>query len=135
MKRYRPSNGTEGEGFMEAHCYQCLHERWIHRQKEDRDEDKCVIINLTMGYDVNDPEYPDEWTYDEKGDPTCTKFVKFDWSNDDDDNPREPPPIPPEDPRQLMMPFDITELFPCEEVVITKTAIVEAAWLKELEHA
>ena len=97
--------------------------RWIHRQKEDRDEDKCEIINLTMGFDVNDAEYPSEWTYDDKGHPTCTKFVKFDWGTDDD--PREPgPKPPPDDPMQLLMPFDFAELFDCDEVVVTKHAIV-----------
>lgn len=134
--KYRPSNGTEGEGFMEEHCHQCLHERWTHRQKEDRDEDKCPIIFLAMSYGVNDPEYPREWTYDTKGQPMCTKFVKFDWGDEDD--PREPGPDikpPPDDPMQLLMPFDIAELFPFGEVVVTKTAIVEAEWLKELQRA
>lgn len=134
MRKYRPSNGTEGEYFMEAHCHQCIHERWIHHPDTTGDDGKCQIINLTMGYGVNDPEYPSEWIYDAKGQPTCTKWVKFDWGTDDD--PRDPgPPPDPEDPMQLMMPFDITELFPFGEVVVTKTAIVEAAWLKELQHA
>lgn len=130
---YQPSNGTEGEYFMEEFCYQCIHERWIHRQKEDRDEDKCTIINLSMSYDRNDPEYPKEWTYDAAGKPTCTKWVKFDWGSDDD--PREPgPKPPPDDPNQFMMPFDIWELFPCADVVVTPTAIIEREVLEQLER-
>ena len=135
-KKYRPSNGTEGEYFMEEHCYQCLHERWIHRQKEDRDEDKCAIITDAMCYDLKDPEYPSEWTYDAKGQPTCTKFVKFDWGTDDD--PREPaPPPPPDDPRQLLMPFGFADLLGelwGSEVVVTKTAIVEREWIEQYER-
>ena len=133
-EKYRPSNGTEGDGFHENFCFRCLHERWIHRQKEDRDEDKCEIMSRSLLYQVDDPKYPSEWTYDEKGQPTCTKFVKFDWGTDDD--PREPGPTPqPEDPLQLLMPFDFAELFDCDEVVVTKHAIVERAWLEELQHA
>lgn len=133
-RKYRPSNGTEGEYFMEAHCYQCLHERWIHRQKDDRDEDKCDILTRSMAFGIDDPEYPVEWTHDESGHATCTKFVKFDWGTDDD--PHEPPDPPsPDDPRQLLMPFDFAELFDCDEVVVTRTAIVERAWLEEMQNA
>ena len=136
MNLYRPSCGTEGEDFRERFCYQCLHERWIHRQKEDRDEDKCKIMTNTMLFDTNEPEYPREWTYDEKGSPTCTAFVKFDWGTDDD--PNEPCPDikpPPDDPAQLLMPFDITDYFPFADVVVTRHAIIEHEVLRELQTA
>lgn len=94
---YRPSSGTESDSFMSRHCYQCRHERWLHRQKEDRDEDKCPIISLSMGYDVDDPLYPKEWTYNKDSKPTCTKFSFWDWSKGE-----EPPEKPDEpDPNQL----------------------------------
>lgn len=134
-EKYRPSNGTEGEGFHENFCFQCLHERWVHRQKEDLDEDKCEIMTNAMCYALSDPKYPREWTYDEKGNPTCTKFVKFDWGDDDD--PREPGPDlkpPPDDPAQLLMPFAMSELFGTlwgDDVVVTKTALVEREWFEE----
>lgn len=132
-KPFIPSNGTEGDMFMEEFCFQCIHERWTHRQKEDRDEDKCGIMNRALLYDTKDPEYPKEWVFTAEGWPVCTSWKKFDWGTRDD--PHEPPPPPePEDPRQLMMPFDITELFPFGDVVVTRTAIVERAWLEELAN-
>ena len=130
---YRPTSGTEGECFHERFCYQCIHERWVHRQKEDRDEDKCVVLTATLGLGTDDPGYPKEWTYGEDGKPTCTKFVKFDWGTDDDPNePDSPRPVEPDDPAQLLMPFDITDFFPFADVVVTKHAIVEREWI---EHA
>lgn len=103
MKKYRPSNGTEGEYFMDKHCMNCLH--------CDPDPDgakQCEILMRAMCYSVNDEEYPTEWTYiDDK--PTCTKWQKWDWGNDgdpdDDNNPKSPIVY---DPNQLML-FSITD--------------------------
>ena len=92
MKKYKPSNGTEGEGFMGQYCYQCIHERWVHAMEEDIEQDKCDILTRTMIHDINDPEYPSEWTYDDNGKATCTKWQKWDWGDDDDRN--EPPEKP-----------------------------------------
>lgn len=107
MKKYQPSNGTEGEGFMENYCYNCIHERWVHRQDEDKEEDKCDILSRSMIHDVKDKEYPSEWTYDENNRPICTKFSKFDWGGDDDR--REPPPKPYEPPPNQLMLFSISD--------------------------
>lgn len=121
---YRPSNGTEGMIFMEDFCCQCIHERWMHHPDTTGDDGKCPIVSATMAYDTSDKEYPKEWTYDAAGKPTCTKWVKFDWGSDDD--PREPgPKPPPEDPRQFLLPYDITDFFPFADVVVTKHAIIE----------
>lgn len=68
IQLYRPSNGTEGEFFMESHCYQCKHD------DGGIGERVCEIIGNTMCYDIADPEYPVEWCYDTDGVPTCTKF-------------------------------------------------------------
>lgn len=67
---YRPSNGEEGEVFMEAWCARCRRDA-AHR----RDESKagCTIIARSMAYDVGDPKYPKDWVQDEKG-PRCTRF-------------------------------------------------------------
>lgn len=65
LRPYRPSNGTEGMGFMEAFCFQC---------ERDRDED-CQILANTFAYDVTDAEYPAEWVCDESG-ARCTAFVQ-----------------------------------------------------------
>jgi hypothetical protein len=65
---YQPSNGTEGEYFMEDFCYQCLH---------DQDPDKgCVLIMLSIFRKPGDPDYPKEWIYNQDGEPTCTKFYR-----------------------------------------------------------
>jgi len=66
-KLYRPSNGTEGEIFMAEFCYQCEH--------DDGESLFCDLIARSMGYDVNDSEYPQEWQYADDGNtPVCTKF-------------------------------------------------------------
>ncbi len=95
-KKYRPSNGSEGCGFMGAFCENC---------KFDNGElgIYCDILGRTMIYEVTDPGYPDEWTYDEKGAPTCTKFSKWRWIKDDDGNWIKPEEIPPVDPNQLAL--------------------------------
>lgn len=109
MKKYQPSNGTEGMIFTENFCEQCLHERWCHFPDEDKDEDKCEIWNNTMIYNINDKEYPEEWIYDSDDNPTCTKWQKWDWGNDNDDRKEPPkPPYEPQDPSQLMM-FSIAD--------------------------
>ncbi len=48
---YRPSNATEGEWFESNWCCKC--------QKEDVDTEVfCGIHTLTLGYGVEDKEYP-----------------------------------------------------------------------------
>lgn len=103
-RKYRPSNGTEGEYFMSEHCYQCIHDNPDYDAKSPR----CEIMTFVMCFDTNDKEYPKEWIYGDDGKPTCTKFKKWDWGNDgnpdDIDNPKAPIP---ENPNQLVMPFEI----------------------------
>ena len=65
-EKYRPSNGTEGEMFMEKFCYRCIH--------EDGDENLCNILSSTFWHDVDDKESPPEWQYGKDGQPLCTKF-------------------------------------------------------------
>jgi hypothetical protein len=65
MRKYRPSNGSEGLWFMGKFCDRCAN---------DSEGDECEIIALTMALDVDDDGYPEEWTY-KNGDPVCTKFV------------------------------------------------------------
>lgn len=69
-----------------------------------------MILCKTMVYEVNDPKYPEEWTYDANGSPVCTAWQKWDWGKDDDGNWIEPAPPPIDDPRQLTMPFIFDEL-------------------------
>lgn len=69
MKLYRPSNGTEGCGFIECWCDLCEHEQG-NRQ--------CKILTNTMAYDIKDKEYPKEWIYADNGLPICTAFKRYD---------------------------------------------------------
>ena len=61
-KPYRPSNGTEGDMFMEQFCYRCIHDCY------------CNIIPLSMLHHVDEREYPEELKFDAEGCPTCTAF-------------------------------------------------------------
>jgi len=72
IRKYRPASGIEGEGFVENHCYRCVHEKWLHTQREG--DKKCEILSNTMIYRIDEPEYPVEWQYNEQGIPICTKF-------------------------------------------------------------
>jgi hypothetical protein len=93
-RKYVPSNGTEGEGFIEAFCWRffhwrfieafcwnCANEKWIHTFKDG--DKKCDILSRSMIYRVEDEEYPKEWIYDENGKPTCTAWKEWDWKNGD----------------------------------------------------
>ena len=110
-KKYRPSNGTEGMSFIESFCDQCIHEKFVHTNNDD--DLKCEILSNTMIYDLNDPEYPSEWTYDALDKPCCTKYVFYNWNNDNDDDdrfwtpPKKPDPIPD---NQLCFPFALDEI-------------------------
>lgn len=104
-EKYRPSNGTEGECFMEHHCYHCIH---------DNGKDKiCDILTRSMCCDKTDKEYPEEWTYEESGRATCTSWKKWDWGRDGDPNDPDNPNYRPPDldnPNQLLFPFLFDEL-------------------------
>jgi hypothetical protein len=64
-EKYRPSNGTEGEQFMCAWCFEC------ERDKEQN----CPILAATMALDEDDPNYPVEWGFDSAGLPQCAAYV------------------------------------------------------------
>jgi hypothetical protein len=63
MKKYRPSNGAEGETFKTNFCYKC---------KFGCDDD-CDIAEATWMYGIEDDEYPKEWIKD-GNEPKCTAF-------------------------------------------------------------
>ena len=65
---YRPSNGTEGHGFISAWCEICARDKGQN----------CPILAATFAYDVDDPQYPTEWSFDDFGMPQCTAFVHED---------------------------------------------------------
>lgn len=70
VELYRPSNGTEGEWFVEHFCENCERER----QWREEEINPCEILGATFMFDVDDEGYPTEWRYVE-GKPTCTAFV------------------------------------------------------------
>lgn len=117
-KKFRPSNGTEGEIFMDAFCYRCIHEKWSHTQNDN--DAKCGILSATMIYDYKDEKYPSEWTFAENGYPVCTAWKHWDWGGRNGEDINEPPPPPIDDPRQLVMPFLIDEIIKeqQEEVIL-----------------
>lgn len=70
---YRPSNGTEGEMFMERFCYRCKREQPYLKS----DQIGCGILTQTMIHYTTDPEYPTEWVSDDDCglvNPRCTAF-------------------------------------------------------------
>lgn len=66
-KKYRPPNGIEGECFQSEWCYNC----WYNHLNS------CQVLMMTTVYDIDDPEYPVEWIYNEQGKPVCTKFLTY----------------------------------------------------------
>lgn len=98
-EKYRPSNGSEGCAFMDHFCEHCANEKFIHTNRHG--DLQCNIADRSMIYDLKDPEYPSEWTYDQDGLPTCTAWKYFKWELDNDGNLIDPPPAP--DPNQLSL--------------------------------
>jgi len=114
--KYRPSNGTEGACFSCFFCENCMFEKYIHTCKEG--DLQCNILNRAWLLDINDENYPSEWTYDAIGNPICTKWISWNWEKDDDDNWNDPPEPDPIGPNQLLIPFPFEDLFPFEKIVI-----------------
>ncbi len=121
-KPYTPSNGTEGTWFISKFCDNCVHQ---HPDPENPRQCYDILLKSLMG------GQPPEWVYNEEAEPVCTAFVKFDWGDEDDgwNDPDGPDsPIQPEDPNQLLIPFDISELFFFDQdIIVTKRAIIETS--------
>lgn len=105
-RKYRPSNGTEGECFVDTYCMNCF-----HCDPNPEGKKQCQILMRSLLYNTNEPGYPEEWIYDDKDEPTCTNYKKWDWGNDGNpDDPDNPNYRPPEDPNQLCFPFIFDEI-------------------------
>lgn len=75
-ERYRPSNGSEGEGFQAAFCDHCERDRAFRESYPHVDgADGCPILAAALALDINHPSYPKEWTFDRDGHSTCTAFT------------------------------------------------------------
>lgn len=96
---YHPSNGTEGYWFTEKYCMHC-----IHCDPDPDGEKQCEILCASLFDNV------EEWVYKNNGEPTCTKWKKWDWEKqgnpDDPDNPNAPIAV---GENQLSLPF-LTEI-------------------------
>lgn len=112
MRKYRPSNGTEGEYFIEEHCMNC-----IHMDPNPEGVKQCDILLRSMVYDIEEKEYPTEWVYKD-GEPTCTSWQKWDWGDDGDpDDPYNPKAPTPVAPNQLML-FSILDEIEAPELTV-----------------
>ena len=61
-KRYRPSSGSEDDAFMVDFCWDCVY------------NEACDILYHSAKFQIHEDEYPEEWTFDEDGNRTCTAF-------------------------------------------------------------
>lgn len=131
-KPFQPSNGTEGIMFCEAFCDRCA----MQHPNSDDPEKQCLILLSTMIHSPGDKEYPFEWKYNAEGWPVCTSWIKWDWGNGDDpDGWNEPPGPEPYDPNQLLIPFDITELFEfSDDLIVTRHCVTEASLWATTNH-
>lgn len=108
QRKYRPSNGSEGDWFCSTYCYNCIRGKYEHTG--DTRDNPCDIISSSMCFDTKDDEYPKEWIYNESNEPTCTSFVKWDWEKGDDEEWNDPPVTPDTPDNQLCFPFAFEEL-------------------------
>jgi hypothetical protein len=65
---YRPSNGTEGECFMEQWCHCCVLDRAARDEACDPSEGCRILADAFAGLQ------PSQWIYGEDGKPRCTSF-------------------------------------------------------------
>jgi len=68
---YRPSNGSEGEGFEAQFCNRCTRDQDFR----DNDGDSCQILAAVHAWPISDPNYPKEWVTDDKKGARCTAFT------------------------------------------------------------
>lgn len=71
-KPYQPSNGSEGEMFMDMWCARCTHDAAF--RADPNAADGCEIVANTMAMSARDPDYPREWQYSTDGQPICRAF-------------------------------------------------------------
>ena len=73
VRLYRPSNGTEGEGFVSSFCMECKRDEEFWRDEGPG----CEIAARALIFDVDEEGYPTEWRYVD-GVPGCTAFRPVD---------------------------------------------------------
>lgn len=63
---YKPSNGSEGAGFIERYCRRCVHDG----------RENCPILMASLVFSGD--QYPNLWREDEPGRPMCLCFSESD---------------------------------------------------------
>ena len=71
VRKYCPSNGSEGDGFISGWCEKCRYEGFT-------EDTYCAILSDSYVYSVDDDRFPSQWRYDDDGKPVCTAFVADD---------------------------------------------------------
>lgn len=71
VKLYQPSNGTEGDYFMDEFCFNCVHDNYT----DENPRGACPILMMTMAFNTKDDGYPNQWRYVD-GKPKCLAFNK-----------------------------------------------------------
>lgn len=77
IKKYEPSNGTEGEMFKSKFCYKCI--KYPHSPEGKY---QCLILLKTFCYNITNEKYPHQWQIKEDG-PVCTAYKNRDEFNAD----------------------------------------------------
>lgn len=72
IELYRPSNGTEGDIFVNEWCAFCA-----HNPTNNEAENQCETLFKSFVYGIEEEEYPNEWRYID-GRPGCTRFQQRD---------------------------------------------------------
>lgn len=82
MHKYRPACGTEGADFIDHWCGRCKRDKAFRNDEGD----SCPIVANSFIFDVDDPRYPSEWQYDDKGHPICAAFEEMGSPDKRDEN-------------------------------------------------
>ncbi len=72
-RQWQPSNGTEGQAFIEAWCCECQRDRPLREGRDflqvDPETETCQILNASFSGEAV------EWQIGADGQPRCTAFV------------------------------------------------------------
>ncbi|WP_337996189.1 hypothetical protein [Oleispirillum naphthae] len=78
---YRPTSGTEGDGFYYNWCADCRRDEAF--RKDPDSGFGCCILSAALAFNIGAAEYPKEWVYDEEGQPKCTAHEPMDGTTHD----------------------------------------------------
>lgn len=65
QRKYRPASGPESAEFVSLWCNNC---------KRQQDEGYCEIAARGMHYQIEAPQFPEQWQMSPEG-PTCGAFI------------------------------------------------------------